>query len=122
MFFKEGWQPCRIAGSGSIPLPATDLIAGNGKRLLAIECKSGKRNIRRYIKEKQIKELKEFSKKLGAEPWVGMRFDNEEWFFLTLNKLVRSKGNNFVLDLNIVKKHGITFNELIGKYKQKRLR
>ncbi len=120
MFHQSGWGVLRSAGSGVIPIPNPDLVAGNGKRLLAIECKSGKG--RRYVKDKQVKELKEFSKKLGAEPLIGVRFDNEEWFFLTLNKLLKTKGNNLILDIKHAKKHGITFNELIGKYKQKKLK
>lgn len=120
MFWKEKWSVIRSAGSGVIPIPNPDLVAGNGKRLLAIECKSGKG--RRYVKDKQVKELKEFSKKLGAEPLIAVRFDNEEWFFLTLNKLVKTKGNNLILDIKHAKKHGITFNELIGKYKQRKLK
>jgi len=122
MFHKSGWSVLRSAGSGVISIPNPDLIAGKKGRILAIECKSSKRNIKRYIKEKQIKELKEFSKRLGAEPWVGVRFNNEEWFFLSLNKLTKSKGNNFVLDLKNVKEKGITFNELISKSKRKKRR
>lgn len=121
-FWENGFACARVAGSGSTILPAADLIAGKRGRILAIECKSGKRDIKRYIKEKQIKELKEFSRILGAEPWIGVRFNNEEWFFLALNKLIKGKGKNFVLDLENVKKHGITFNELIGKQKGKKKR
>lgn len=120
MFHQSGWSVIRSAGSGVIPIPNPDLVAGNGKRLLAIECKSGKSP--RYISGSQLIELKEFSEKLGAKPIVGVRFDNEEWFFLTLNKLVKTKGNNYGLNIKHAKKHGITFSELIGKYKQKKIK
>ena len=46
MFFKsEPWASVRVAGSGSMPFPCPDLVAGNGKRVLAIECKSLADNI-----------------------------------------------------------------------------
>jgi len=116
---QKGWAGLRVAGSGSTSLPASDLLVGNGSRILAIECKSGKG--RRDIKEKQIEELKEFSKLFGAEPWVGVRFDNTPWHFLELKHLGKSKGGNYFVSPKVIVKKGIKFEELIGKYKQKRL-
>ena len=120
MFWNQkGWAGLRVAGSGSTTLPASDLLAGNGSRILAIECKSGKG--RRDIKKKQVEELKTFSKLFGAEAWVGVRFDNMPWYFLQLGDLGKSKGKNYFVNPDLVIKKGIMFEELIGKYKQKRL-
>lgn len=111
MFFDSGWGISRIAGSGSTPLPAPDLIAGKAGRVLAIECKSGKG--RRYLKEKEVSELKEFSERFGAEAWIGARFDNEKWLFLEISKLGKGRGKNFYVDLAYAKKYGLRFEELI---------
>lgn len=120
MFFEANWQPIRASGSGSVPLPCADILAGNNGRSLAIECKGGKG--KRYIRKQQIEELQEFSKRFGAESWVGARFDNTEWRFLKISNLKQSKtGNNFVVDLSLAKKKGITFEELIGKYNQENI-
>lgn len=120
LLYESGWSPIRVAGSGSVPVPSADIIAGKAGRVVAIECKSGKSP--RYINKKQIQELQEFADKFGAEPWVGARFDNIEWFFLELHNLKSTKtGNNFVVDINLAKKKGIKFDELLGKYKQVRL-
>ena len=121
MFFDTGNHiALRAAGSGSTPLPCPDLIVGCGGRVLAIECKGGKKA--RYIKRKQIEELVEFSEKFGAEAWLGARFDNTEWLFLEIKNLKESKsGNNFVVDLKLAREKGIKFEELIGKYKQEKL-
>ncbi|MAF50808.1 MAG: Holliday junction resolvase [Nanoarchaeota archaeon] len=118
LFFQTGeFLSLRAAGSGSTPLPCTDLVVGGRGRVLAIECKSGKGT--RYIKKEQIEELLEFSKFFGAEPWLGTRFDNNEWLFLEIPDLKKSKtGNNFVINLKMAKEKGINFDELIGKYKQ----
>lgn len=114
MFFKTGTHiALRAAGSGSTPLPCPDLIVGGKGRVLAIECKSGKKA--RYIDKQQISELKEFAEKFGAEAWIGARFNNNEWLFLTIEELRVSKtGNNFVVDLKLAKEKGRKFNELIG--------
>ena len=109
----------RAAGSGSTPLPSPDILAGGMGRILAIECKSGKD--KRYIKKNQIDELKIFSERFGAEPWIGLRFDNEDWWFLSLENLVKSRGENFMVSLDIARKKGLRFEELIGKFKQKKI-
>lgn len=120
MFWETGrWMPLRTAGSGSTPIPAPDLLIGNGSRVLAIECKSGKG--RRDIKKEQIEELKIFSKLFGAEPWVGVRFDNMPWYFLEIKDIGKSKGKNYFVDPKLVIEKGMKFEELIGKYKQRKL-
>jgi len=116
---KEGWACLRVAGSGSTTLPASDLLAGNGARILAIECKSGKG--RRDIKKEQIEELKAFSKLFGAEPWIATRFNNMPWYFLKITQLGISKGDNYFVDQKLAQKKGIRFKELISKYKQKKI-
>lgn len=121
LFHSTGqFAPLRIAGSGSTPIPAPDLIVGGKNRVFAIECKSGKG--RRDIRKEQVEELKIFSKLFGAEPWVGVRFDNMPWYFLDLKKLGKSKGKNYFVNPDLAVKKGIKFEELIGKYKQKRLK
>ena len=114
MLWQVGFATLRCAGSGSTPMPCPDLIAGNGNRVLAIECKSGKKG-KRYIDNQQIKELKEFARKFGAEPWIGMRYDNLEWFFLNPDDLDRSKGGNYAVSLKLINRKGLVFNELIEK-------
>ena len=121
MFFDNGWSALRCAGSGNTTELSTDLIAGKNGRVLAIECKSGRREIRRYLQKEQIDGLKEFSKTFGAEAWIGMRYDNEDWLFLEPKHLNKSKNGTLCVDLKLAKKKGILFEELIGKFKQRRL-
>ena len=120
MFWEQkGWSALRTAGSGSTTLPAPDLLVGNGSRVLAIECKSGKG--RRDIKKEQIDELKIFSKLFGAEPWIGVRFNSLPWYFLEIKHLGISSGKNYFVNPGLAIKKGITFKELVGMYKQSRL-
>ena len=113
MLFKCGWQTVRSAGSGSIGLPNPDLIAGKDGRVLAIECKSSDKEIRRYFKEHEIRELKEFAKKFNAEAWLAIRFDAAGWFFLEPHELEVSKNGFFCFDFELVKEKGKSFDEVI---------
>ena len=113
LFWGNSWVSLRTAGSGSTTLPAPDLLASNGSRVLAIECKAGKAEIRRYLKEEQINELKEFSSRFGAEAWIGARFNNVKWLFLRLDHLDRTKKGVAYLDLELAKRKGVGFEELV---------
>jgi len=113
MFWNNSYAGFRVAGSGSTPLPSPDLLVGNGKRYLAIECKSLKTKAK-YLEEQQIKELIEFSKRFGAEPWIGLRFNNLGWYFIQPEKLEKTKNGSLVASLEILKEQGLSFNKLIS--------
>ncbi len=108
------WGIIRSAGSGSTPLPSTDIIAGNGKRVLAIECKSLKHTTK-YFYPEEIEQLLTFSKRFGAEPWLGIRFDRLGWFFIKPEDLEKSKNGNLNISLERAKSIGFTFERLIDK-------
>lgn len=116
MLFEHGWMPLRAAGSGSTTLPAVDLVAGNGKRILAIECKSISKD-RYYFDDEEIEQIRTFSKKFGAEPIIGVRFDNIGWYFIELKDLVKGAGKNYFVSLESAQEKGFRFNDLIEKYK-----
>ena len=111
---NKNWGIIRSAGSGSTPLPSTDIIAGNGKRVLAIECKS-LRHTTKYFYPEEINQLLTFSSRFGAEPWFGIRFDRIGWFFLKPEHLEKSKNGNFNISLERARKIGLTFENLIQK-------
>src|SRR3989338_9560480 len=93
----ENFGACiRAAGSGSTSKPAPDLLASNGKRTFAIECKSLKGQ-RQYFDSKELEELRLFARMFGAEAWIGVRFDNKGWWFVPVEKVEKTKGNSFCL-------------------------
>lgn len=111
-FFNEsGWCCIRVAGSGSSKYPAPDILAGNGIRKLAIECKVTKEK-KKYFTKTEIDQLQIFSKTFGAESWVGVRFPDEPWYFLMMEDL-KDTGKSFVVTLDIAKMKGLQKNELI---------
>ncbi len=112
MFWQNSYAGFRVAGSGSTPLPSPDLVVGNGRRYLAIECKSLK-NKAKYLEEEQINELIEFANKFGAEPWIGLRFNNIGWYFIQPDKLEKTKNGSLIASLEFLKERGLKFGELI---------
>jgi holliday junction resolvase Hjr len=120
MLWNEGHAVVRSAGSGSTTKPSPDLITSNGDKIFAIECKSIKGD-KKYFDVHEIVQLNLFARMFGAEPWLGIRFDNVGWFFIESKHLKKSKGESLLLSLEYMKKKGKNFEELVGKYRQKRL-
>ena len=110
-FWAQGREILRVAGSGSIRYPSVDLIAGNAARKLAIECKTTKSRIK-YISDDDIGQLESFSKLFGAESWIAVKFEKQDWFFLFIEDL-RKSGSSHAVDVDLAKAKGLLFEELI---------
>lgn len=112
LFWSKGFAASRVAGSGSSRYPSPDVIAGNRERKFAIECKLTKEK-KKYFPEEEINQLKEFSEKFNAEPWVAVKFkEAKEWFFLTLEDLEKTKAG-FVVSIGLARMKGLLFDELV---------
>jgi holliday junction resolvase Hjr len=111
MLWKKGWAAIRVAGSGSSHYPSPDVLAGNNLRKLAIECKAvGAAS--RYISIEQIDNLAKFAALFGAEPWIGLRFDRNDWLFVGLEELEKTE-NNYTIKLETAKQKGLLLEELL---------
>lgn len=111
LFWSKGWGACRVAGSGSMSYPSPDIIAGNSKRILVIECKACKGNYQ-YFEKSEIDALCVFSSIFGGEPWLGVRFDRQDWFFVKKDDLEDS-GKNLVITKKRAFEKGILFDVLV---------
>ena len=112
-FFNEAnWCCVRVAGSGSTKYPSPDILAGNGIRRLAIECKVTK-DKKKYFTNTEIEQLSFFSTTFGAESWVSIKFPDEPWYFLMLEDLQKS-GNSFVVSVELAKIKGLLKEDIIG--------
>ena len=113
LFNETGiWSAIRVAGSGLTSDPNPDVLAGNKNRYLAIECKSTKSN-NKYLTPEEIEQIVTFSSKFGAEPWIGIRFNNKPWRFLNPLELEKTKSSNLIINTKIAEEKGIKFEELI---------
>ena len=110
-FWSIGWASVRIAGSGSMKYPSADILATNKLRKLAIECKTSKETSK-YLTKDEVDQLKTFAEIFGAEPWIGVKFDREEWFFLSIEDL-KCTGTNLLVSIGIARNKGLLFEELI---------
>ena len=112
LFWAKEWASIRVAGSGSMRHPSADILASNGLRRLAIECKTS-RDTSKYLGKEEVEELKIFARMFGAEPWIAVRFDRTEWLFVALDDL-KDTGNNYLVSLELAKNKGLLFEEIIG--------
>jgi Holliday junction resolvase len=111
LFWESGWACIRSAGSGSMNFWSPDLLAGNAIRRIAVECKATKSNIQ-YLTKDEVEELKRFADLFGAEAWIGVRFNNQKWFFLNTEDL-KDSGKNLAVSVEMAKSKGLLFDELI---------
>ncbi len=112
LFWASDWSAVRVAGSGSSQYPSCDIIASNAARKLAIESKVTK-DKSKYFSKEEINQLKIFSEKFGAEPWIGVKFKKFNWFFVSLEDL-ELVGKNYVISIELAKNKGLLFNQLIN--------
>lgn len=89
MFSGVGWAAVRVAGSGISRFPCPDVLAGNGQRMLALECKSTKHKAI-YFDPGQISRLLKFARNFGAEPWIAVKFSTI-WKFFPPDRLLKTQ-------------------------------
>ncbi len=112
LFFKEGFSVVRIAGSGTSPLPAPDIIAIKKGRIIAVECKARKaKNL--AISVGQIGELLGWAEKAGGEPLIGWKIPRKGWFFFHPSEL-RNTGKFFTISQKNALENGRSLEQVIG--------
>lgn len=111
LLWKNNFPCVRVAGSGSSRYPSPDLVAGNALRKLVFECKAVKDEYR-CISKDNVEQLREFSRVFGAEGWIAVRFNKNEWLFLNPDDLNETeKGFSFTLET--AKNKGLLLEELL---------
>jgi Holliday junction resolvase len=111
MLWSKGFAAVRTPASGSISYPIPDIIAGNGKRYLAIEVKM-RSSLPIYIPKKDVEDLIEFSKRFGAEPYIAVKVKGEGWRFLSVDRLIKTNRGFKIDETNFYS--ASDFDELIG--------
>ena len=89
-FWEAGFGVMRAPTSGGATSRALpDIVAGNGKVYYAIEVKM-KKELPIYIREDQVKEIREFSRRFGAEAFVAVKLPYRDWKFVPIESLSRN--------------------------------
>ena len=108
-FWAAGWACIRVAGSGSSRYPSPDLLAGNARRKLAIECKvTG--GTTKYLDKDDVGQIQAFSRIFGAEAWIAIKI-MKQWRFMMLED-VRETPAGYSISAELAEKKGLTFEEL----------
>ena len=113
MFWDNDWGAVRVAGSGSARYPNPDVLASNGIRRVAVECKFVAGD-KKYFSQQDIEQIQQFSFKFGAEAWIAIKFSRKEWYFINPN-LLENTGEMFSASLKLCQEKGISFSDLIGR-------
>ncbi len=111
-FWDSEWVCVRVAGSGSTQYPAPDLLASRGDKRIVMEVKVVSA-VKKYFTGQEIRDLIFFGEKFGAEPWVGVKFEGNQWFFIPTSELELTKSENYVITLIEMKRKGFSFEEMI---------
>jgi Holliday junction resolvase len=109
---NEGWVAVRVAGSGSGRYPSPDILASRGDRKIVLEVKTVS-SVKKFFDKTQIEELIYFAQKFGAESWVGVKFKENQWYFMPTSELAITRSGNYSLSLIDAKRKGFTFSEMI---------
>ncbi len=108
-FIEEGWMAIRVAGSGILPDPSCDLIAGKKRKKYCIECKTTKTK-KKYLDKEQIEQFMLFSEIFGLKPTLAIRFNREGWFFLHPKYLEKTK-KGLAISLELARNKGKRFGQ-----------
>ena len=111
-FWASGWACVRVSGSGSMQFPLPDILAGNSKRRLAIECKTTKAKSK-YFSNEEIDNLVKFAEIFGAEPWVAVKFDRKCWQFIKATD-IKKKGLMYSVACESTESTKLGFEDLVS--------
>ncbi len=112
LFFDAGFSVVRIAGSGTSPLPAPDIVALRKGRIIAVECKARKaKNL--AVLPGQMQQLLQWAERAGAQPFLAWKVPRKGWFFL-LPKHFHKTEKFFLISLGDAMRVGKSLQEVIG--------
>jgi Holliday junction resolvase len=110
-----GFAVMRAPASGSATerdLP--DVLAGNGEEFYAVEAKSSAGDPI-YLSGEEVESLIFFAQNFGAKARIGVRFDQEDWYFFHPGDLYTTDGGNYRVKLETALADGVDFDELVGR-------
>jgi len=110
-----GFAVMRAPASGSATerdLP--DVLAGNGEDFYAIEAKSSAGDPI-YLDAEEVESLIFFARNFGAKARIGVRFDEEDWYFFHPGDLYTTDAGNYRVKKEAALAEGVDFAELVGR-------
>ncbi len=110
------------SSSGTAKMPRPDIFAGSAKYnlLLAMEVKTARQETF-YVKKTQLESLLEFSSRMGATPYLCVKFVGKRMDFKFLKipeELDESTGESYIVNYEKIFDKGMTFNDLMAFVKK----
>lgn len=112
--FNKGFAVSRVAGSGSSQLPTPDVLGFKAGKAIAIECKT-KKGEYLNIREEQIEELLLWEKLSGLKAYVAWRLGKDQWYFIGLNGLKKTK-KAYSIKRTEIQEKGLIFEKFISEF------
>ncbi len=119
ILWENGFAAIRAAGSGATTYPCPDILASNGKIVLAFEVKA-RVSLPLYLTEQKVKELVMFSNLFGAKPYIALKVSRRGWRFIEVSRLIKTP-KGYKVDEELFAE-GCDINEVAGKSVQVRLK
>jgi len=91
-----------------------DVLAGNGEEFYAIEAKSSAGDPI-YLDAEEVESLIFFARNFGAKARIGVRFDEEDWYFFHPGDLYTTDAGNYRVKKETALAEGVDFAELVGR-------
>jgi len=113
-----GFAVMRAPASGSATdrdLP--DVLAGDGELFYAIEAKSSADDVV-YLSGEEVESLVYFARNFGAKARIGVRFDDEDWYFFHPGELYTTDGGNYRVKRETALADGEDLEEFTGGTKR----
>ncbi len=111
LLHERGYAAVRVAGSGAKPLPTPDIVACHKGNILAIECKTTRKN-QVYLSDAQVRDLCRYSDNAGARPLIAVKFTHMEWYMMNPSKIPRTDGSVLVISRELAAKKGLTVTDI----------
>lgn len=113
--YSQGFAISRSAGSGTISLPAPDVIALKKDRKLAFECKFWSAQYLN-ITNTQMKELLFWRETAGIDLFIGWKIPRKGWRFLTPEQFKKNP-KGFLISQKKALRKGLLLNVVTGMQK-----
>lgn len=117
-FWEHGFAVMRApSSSGTSLMPRPDILAGSAEKglILALEIKTSRQDTF-YVQQQQVDGLLEFSRRIGGQSYLAVKFVGKRMDFLFLSVpdgLTQSSGSSYRINFEDLKENGIDFMTLI---------
>lgn len=114
--YDQGFAIARSAGSGTIPLPAPDVIALRKDKKMAFECKFWSAQYLN-LSTAQMDELTSWQKTAGIDLFIAWKIPRKGWYFLKPEQFKKNP-KGYLISQKKALRTGLLLNVITGTQQQ----